>query len=241
MQSYSWCRFLLPGDVSVCYSRPVFAIHHVLDTACQTNSVCPSTLFCFVWRNQITHFSFKMFVMRHTNFKTIATAMTILGIILSTFTALAGGVDRYEIYLNNKLLLKRSVNQPLTLQSLQLNKSNLKDELVIYYYHCGQTGKGRKLAIKDEKGNIVKEWEFANASGSAMTIAVKDLLLLEKKHANDQLSIFYSSELLLKGRMLTGVQFTDKGTTWIRQKEDQSIWTAGLAGLFAVSFNYWLM
>lgn len=181
--------------------------------------------------------------MQHTNFKIIATAMTIVGIILSTFTALAGGVDRYEIYLNNKLLLKQSVNQPLSLQSLQLNKSNMKDELVIYYYHCGQTGRGRKLAIKDENGNIVKEWKFENASGSntGMTIAVKDLLQLEKKHANNQLSIFYTSELLQKGRMLTGVQFTDKATTWIRQKEDGSVWTAGLAGLFAVSFNYWLM
>ena len=181
--------------------------------------------------------------MQHTNFRTIATAMTIVGIILSTFTALAGGVDRYEIYLNNKLLLKQSVNQPLSLQSLQLNKSNAKDELVIYYYHCGQTGKGRKIAIRDEKGNVVKEWKFANASGSntGMTIAVKDLLQLEKNYANDHLSIFYTSELLQQGRMLTGVQFTDKATTWIRQKEDRSVWTVGLAGLFAVSFNYWLI
>jgi hypothetical protein len=181
--------------------------------------------------------------MRHTNFKTIATAITILGITLSMLSARAGGVDRYEIYLNNNLLLKQSVNQPLSLQSLQLNKSNQKDELVIYYYHCGQVGKGRKIAIKDEKGNIVKEWKFANTTGSntGMTIPVKELLDLEKKNVNNQLSIFYTSEQLLQGRMLTGVKFTDKATTWIRKHEDRSVWTAGLAGLFAASFNYWLM
>jgi hypothetical protein len=191
--------------------------------------------------NQINHFSLKTFVMSYSHFKAIATVMTILGISLSTFTALAGGVDRYEIYLNNKLLLKQSVNQPLSLQSLQLNKSNAKDELVIHYYHCGQTGRGRKIAIKDEKGNIVKEWKFENTSGSGMTIAVKDLLQLEKKHANNHLSMFYTSEQLVQGRMLTGVRFTEKGTTWMRQQEDRAVWTAGLVGLFAVSFNYWLM
>jgi hypothetical protein len=241
MQSYSWWPFLLPGGVSVCCSQPVFAVHHVLDAACQTNSVCPLTLFCFVEEHQIIHFSLKTFVMRHTHFKQIATAITILVITLGTYIAQAGGVDRYEIYLNNKLLLKQSVNQPLSLKSLQLNKSNLKDELVIYYYHCGQTGSGRKLAIKDEKGNVVKEWKFTNASGSGMTIQVKELLQLEKKNANNSLSIFYSSEQLHTGRMLTGVQFSDKGTTWIRQQEDRSVWMAGLVGLFALSFNDWLI
>ena len=181
--------------------------------------------------------------MRHTNFKTIATAITILVITLGTFTARAGGVDSYEIYLNNKLLLKQFVTQPLTLNSLQLNKSNLNDELVIYYSHCGTTGKGRKITIRDEKGNTVREWKFANVSGSntGMKLAVKELLQLEKQYAKNQLSIFYTSEQLPQGRMLTGVRFTDKGTTWIRKQDDQSIWSPGLVGLFAPSFNYWFI
>jgi hypothetical protein len=193
--------------------------------------------------NQITYFSLKMFVMQHTKLKAIARAITILVITLGTLTAQAGGADSYEIYLNNKLLLKQFVTQPLTLNSLQLNKSNLNDKLVIYYSHCGVIGTGRKITIRDEKGNTIREWKFANVSGSntGMTIAVKDLLQMEKQYAKNQLNIFYTAEQLPQGRMLTGVRFTDKGTTSIRRQEDHAIWTAGLVGLFALSFNDWLI
>ena len=134
---------------------------------------------------------------------------------VSIFGARPGGVDSYEIYLNNKLLTRQFANQPLSLKSLQLNQANLNDQLVIYYSHCGTAGKGRKIIIKDEKGNTIKEWKFANASGSntGMTIAVKDLLQLEKKHASDALSLFYTSEQLPQGRMLTGVRLSNKSTT----------------------------
>lgn len=141
--------------------------------------------------------------MLHRNLKTIgaATVTTLLFIAMASFTAKPGGTDSYEIYLNNKLLLKQYVTQPLTLKSLQLNKTNINDQLVIYYSHCGQIGKGRKIAIRDEKGNIVKEWKFAN-NGDGMTIPVKELLALEQKNL---LSIFYTSEQLPQGRMLTGL------------------------------------
>lgn len=134
-------------------------------------------------------------------------AMAVMLLVASFFTALAGGVDSYEIYLNNKLLLRQLVTQPLSLKSLPLDKANPNDQLVIYYSHCGTIGKGRKIAIKNEAGRVVKEWTFANASGTktGMTIPVKEMLQLQKQYAKNQLSLYYSSEQLPEGRMLAGV------------------------------------
>ena len=43
----------------------------------------------------------------------------------------------YEIYLNNKLIVRQAVTQSINLQSLQLNSSNVNDQLVIYYHYFG--------------------------------------------------------------------------------------------------------
>ena len=58
---------------------------------------------------------------------------------------------------------------------------------------CGQTGKGRSIAIKDDKGKIVKEWKFANATGSneSMVIPAKELLQLAKTNSKTHLTLYY--------------------------------------------------
>ena len=121
-----------------------------------------------------------------------------------------GGVDVYEIYLNNKLILQQSGNKPVTLQSLQLDKRNINDELVIYYNHCGESGRQRSIAIRDDKGTTLKEWKFTDASEvrSAMRIPVKELLQLDKNYTHSKLTIFYSAHQLLKGRTLYALQIS---------------------------------
>ena len=144
--------------------------------------------------------------MQHSNFKqTLAKAFTFAALSLFTFNAKAGG-DSYEIYLNNKLILKQYVTEPLNLKSLQLDKANSNDRLVIFYSHCGQTGKGRSIAIKDEKGKILKEWKFANSTGSkSMIIPVKEILQLEKNNTNGRLRLYYAAQQMPKGLMLTAL------------------------------------
>jgi hypothetical protein len=146
---------------------------------------------------------------------------------LQSFTAKAGG-EVFEIYLNNKLIVSQAVYKPFTLHSLQLDKANKDDQLVIYYHHCGATGKDRTIAIKDDKGNTIKEWKFADASGSnkGMTIPVKELLQLEKNYSGSNLNIVYSSQQLPKGRALSALQFHGKSTTWRMQQE---LWPVGNA------------
>jgi hypothetical protein len=112
------------------------------------------------------------------------------------------GLDSYEIYLNSKLILKQTVNQPVSLRVLQLGKAKPNDQLHINYTHCmGKgAGTGRKIFLKDEKGNTLKRWAFADASGAdlSMTIEVKELLQLEKAHAHEELSIHYTAKELPK-------------------------------------------
>jgi hypothetical protein len=154
--------------------------------------------------------------MQQTIFKSLlASCLTLMLLGTAAFLQPAiAGTDSYEIYLNKKLIVKQFVTQPLTLSSLQLNETNSKDVLVVYYNHCGAIGKGRSIAIKDDRGVVLKEWKFTDAAGSdkysdvtgsdkGMSIPVKDLLALGKNGAS--LSLFYSSQQLPEGRMLTHV------------------------------------
>jgi len=118
------------------------------------------------------------------------------------------GLDSYSIYLNDKLILKQSVNQPLSLRVLQLSSAKETDQLRITYNHCtikNGAGTNRSVSLQDEKGNILKKWEFADATSSdlSMHIAVKELLKLEKAHAKHELSLVYTSRELPKGEMLS--------------------------------------
>jgi hypothetical protein len=109
----------------------------------------------------------------------------------------------------------------VSVSNLQLTKANSNDELVIYYSHCGQTGKGRSIVLRDDKNNIVKEWKFSDATGSdaSMKIPVKEILELQKKNSNASLSLYYfSSQYLPKGRMLTSIKLQDKNTVFHKVK-----------------------
>lgn len=158
--------------------------------------------------------------MEHSIFRNaLVKAFTFALLSLFTFSAKAGG-DMYEIYLNNKLLLKQFVTQPINIKNLELDKANANDRLVIIYSHCGQTGKGRTIAIKDDKGNILKEWKFANATGSneSMVIPVKELLLLAKNNHKIHLSLYYAAQELPKGRMLTSMDLVNSNETFYKPK-----------------------
>ena len=139
-------------------------------------------------------------------------AFVITTLLLTLFTASAtAGLDSYSIYLNNKLVLKQSVNEPLNLQGLQLDKADANDQLVIYYSEChapNKIGKGRRISVKDDQGNTIKEWKFADISGTdnGMKIPVKELLEL-KKRSKGNFTLVYAASQLPQGQKLTGLQF----------------------------------
>ncbi len=121
------------------------------------------------------------------------------------------GLDSYEVFLNEKLILQNYVNQPLDLRKLPLQAASDQDELLIHYKHCTNkgVGTGRSITIKDQKGNILKKWEFADASGSrsAMVIPVKILRELENRSGGKELSLHYAAQEHPKGEMLASLRF----------------------------------
>jgi hypothetical protein len=157
--------------------------------------------------------------------------LVITFIAASTFFSFISkpGGDVYEIHLNNKLVLKQFVYKPLPFKALSLTNANANDQLTVYYSHCGVTGKGRSITVKDSKGNTLKKWNFTDAKGNTkgMTIAVKELLQLEKKNANGSLSLTYAAKELPEGRMLTSLQFAQKNTAYHFNKEAIPVFTAG--------------
>lgn len=170
--------------------------------------------------------------------QTLVKAFSFAALSLITFIAKAGG-DSYQIYLNNKLILKQYVVQPLNIKSLQLDKANFNDQLVIIYSHCGQTGKGRSIAIKDNNGKILKEWKFANATGSneTMVIPAKELLQLAKNNTITHLTLYYTAQQLPKGRMLTSVDLGKHNVTFTYPKiKAGAVWGTALVG---VSWLWW--
>jgi hypothetical protein len=126
-----------------------------------------------------------------------------------SFTSFAGG-DTYEIYLNDKLICKQQYKTLTGSTEFHLGKLNTNDRLVIKYNHCGEVGKNRSVIIKDEKGNIIKEWKFTNAQNkeSVMVIPVKELLALQTKEAS--IKLFYSAIQLPEGRMLAAITIDEK-------------------------------
>lgn len=158
---------------------------------------------------------------KHYFLKLFAVSAFFLFAFASTAKA---GLDSYEIYLNNKLLLRQAVNQPLSLESLQLTERNSNDQLVIRYFQCNapnKLGSNRNIIIKDEQGRKVKEWKFKDASGAntAMVIPVKELLQLREKNAGISLGIFYTAEGHPQEQQLTSLKLSTKSTTFTDNPE----------------------
>lgn len=144
--------------------------------------------------------------------------MALIGLTALMQPVIAGG-DSYRIYLNNKLILQQYVTRSLDLKDLPLSEANANDKLVIYYNHCGATGRSRSIAVKNESGVVLKEWKFPDAhvkeggmnipaGDEGMTIPVKEILALQAK--NHELSLYYSSQQLPAGHLLTRVNKVSK-------------------------------
>lgn len=134
--------------------------------------------------------------------------MTIFSLTILGVKPLTAGGDVYRIFLNGKQVLEQYVYapKPLDLTALPLSEANGNDKLVVYYSHCGAVGKSRVITIKDDQGTVLKEWRFPDAASSktdGMEIPVREILALQAKGKN--LSLFYSSQQLPAGRMLTRV------------------------------------
>lgn len=139
-------------------------------------------------------------------------------VTFSSLSSKAGGIV-FEIYLNNKLLLKQQYNKVVSgSPDLQLGDANSNDNLRIFFTSCGRSGKTRSVGIRDENNKLLKEWTFTNSNSSdlSMTIPVKEILALQKDKPAGSLKLFYfSPEQFPNGQMLASVQATKKASVAI--------------------------
>src|SRR5688572_26417235 len=103
--------------------------------------------------------------MQTINKKILAIPLLLIALsaCLVSFSPAPGG-DKFEIYLNNKLIVEQYVSQKATaVKYLTLYPGNYNSRIDVYYSHCGHTGTDRKIIIKDENSRTIKTFEFANA------------------------------------------------------------------------------
>jgi hypothetical protein len=115
------------------------------------------------------------------------------------------GVDTYEIYLNDQLMMRNALDKPLSLKNLRLTDANMNDQLIVRYRECHAPKSGvkdRVISLRDESGKVVKEWNFNDGeNSSAMTIPVKEILQAQKS-SGESLTFVYSSGTLGRAQKL---------------------------------------
>ncbi len=184
----------------------------------------------------INHFIIKYSIMKNFIFKIslLKSCLFILFCMTVFISTARAGLDYYEIFIGEKLVLKRAVNQPLNLESLPITQANSNEQLLVYYYQCNAPDKlarKRIITLKDADGNKIKEWKFADASGSniAMIIPVKELLQLQKANKNS-LTLFYSAEGKIKEEKLVSVSLGNK-TVGLLEARPQNVNESRVAAL----------
>lgn len=123
------------------------------------------------------------------------------------------GADSYKVYLNDKLVLQQYVmRQAAAIPALPLDGAEAGDELRVYYSHCGKIGTARKLSIRSDADKKLKDWSFADVSGTdtGMNLRVKDVLSFGK--ANDKVKIIYTSNEIPDGVTLASIATKDRKT-----------------------------
>lgn len=117
------------------------------------------------------------------------------------------GGDVVEIYWNGKQLLQQFVHAGNGTQAVRLRSFADGDKIDVLYSHCGQTGKGRVLTLRNERNEAVRELKFADAAGSRslMRFSRKDL----GKTAAQKLTLYYRSNELPKDKLLAVLSWSE--------------------------------
>jgi len=130
--------------------------------------------------------------------------LALLAIITALFSfSYPLGGDVYEIYLDNKMLVKQYVTMKEPVKTLEIDKSIADQQLEVFYSHCGKTGTKRSITIKDGQ-NILKQWSYPDGGtvNTKMACKVKDLLGLQKTNNPARVGLIYSSQEIPEGKIL---------------------------------------
>ena len=118
--------------------------------------------------------------------------------------SLLPGAHSFQVYLDNKLMLEQYVSSKTQVPKLWIDPASSARQLSVRYNECGRTVSGRRLAIHDDKGKVLKEWQYEGTTSGfkdAMTCPVKDILSL-KPEAGHPLELYYSSNDFSQGQLV---------------------------------------
>lgn len=131
-----------------------------------------------------------------------AVLVLLLTSALMSFRAARGG-EGFEVFVNNQLVVQLFGKNMNGSSILYLDPAT-DPSISIKYHHCGQPGKNRRIEVHDEKGAVLKSWQFANSSAPASVLKVKmrEVPGFDKLKGTQRWTIHYSSAELPQGRQL---------------------------------------
>ena len=149
--------------------------------------------------------------MRPINLRSTATIFFVVltSVILCSFALVPGGAS-YEVYLNNRLVVKEHLYGRQEVQTLPLSISTSEeDELSLTFNNCGKIDTSRKISLKDDKDATLKEWTFADSPDlkNQMKIKVTEIAVFSSKHSTAK--VVYSSRELTDPIHLINLQMAD--------------------------------
>lgn len=131
------------------------------------------------------------------------------------FSFVLPGGDHFEVYVNNKMIHQQFEYKKEKVNTLNLVGLRAQDKVGIYYSHCGNTGKGRSITLRNGDNKVLKTWTFADATGkSVMHLEGKDILGLQK--SSPKLKIYYASRELPNGKLIAAIEKEGEKTASLR-------------------------
>jgi hypothetical protein len=140
----------------------------------------------------------------------LAIAMPLAFSVLASFVV-RPGMDTFEVYLGNELLLKENAYGQRSNNPIVLDK-NSSATLTVSYDHCGITGSSRKLSLLDEQKRVLKEWTYANVNAKVkdpMPVTVKEIVAAT---GGKSATLYYKSDEIKNAVMIAPVKLADKTT-----------------------------
>ena len=133
-------------------------------------------------------------------------SLLILSIALFSFSSPTGG-DVFQIYLNNKMVHQEYVHDSKGIKNLNLDNASLNDQITVHYSHCGVIGKSRHIALKNDDGKVLKQWNFQDADGktAGMSISVREFVSVQKANGGNSVDLFYSAKEMPRGKQLASI------------------------------------
>jgi hypothetical protein len=128
-------------------------------------------------------------------------------------TVKADTIDNFQVYIRQKLILTEKSFSPLSskLALLELGRTNYRDTIEIHFTHCTAKASNRIIMLKDDKGNIIMKWNFADRDLiETMKIPILDIYKNVDNNPHYPLSLhYYDNQLLPTGVLIAGVILDD--------------------------------